>query len=71
MIYFSVLGVNVSVGVADDVDLKATLESIRQTLKRYERVCGDNIDNLSSQTVSSKEINALPPWWNFMCNNII
>lgn len=61
MIYFSVLGVNVSVGVADDVDLKATLESIRQTLKRYERVCGDNIDNPSSQTVSSKEINALPP----------
>lgn len=61
MIYFSVLGVNVSVGVADDVDLKATLESIRKTLKRYERVCGDNIDNPSSQTVSSKEINALPP----------
>lgn len=61
MRYFSVLGVNVSVGVADDVDLKATLVSIRQTLKRYERVCGDNIDNPSSQTVSSKEINALPP----------
>lgn len=61
MIYFSDLEINVSEEVADDVDLKATLQSIRQTLKRYERVCVDDIDNPSSQIVSSKEMNEFPP----------
>lgn len=51
MIYFSDLEINVSEEVADDVDLKATLQSIRQTLKRYERVCVDDTDNPSSQIV--------------------
>lgn len=68
MIYFSDLEINVSEEVADDVDLKATLQSIRQTLKRYERVYVDDTDNPSSQIVSSKEMNELPPWWNCMCN---
>lgn len=68
MIYFSDLEINVSEEVADDVDLKATLQSIRQTLKRYERVYVDDIENPSSQIVSSKEMNELPPWWNCMCN---
>lgn len=68
MIYFSDLEINVSEDVTDDVDLKATLQSIRQTLKRYERVYVDDIDNPSSQIVSSKEMNELPPWWNCMCN---
>lgn len=61
MIYFSDLEINVSEEVADDVDLKATLQSIRQTLKRYERVYVDDTDNPSSQIVSSKEMNELPP----------
>lgn len=61
MIYFSDLEINVSEDVTDDVDLKATLQSIRQTLKRYERVYVDDIDNPSSQIVSSKEMNELPP----------
>lgn len=50
MIYFSDLEINVSEEV-DDVDLKATLQSIRQTLKRYERVYVDDTDNPSSQIV--------------------
>lgn len=61
MIYFSDLEINVSEDVTDDVDLKATLQSIRQTLKRYERVYVDDIDNPTSQIVSSKEMNELPP----------
>lgn len=61
MIYFSDLEINVSEEVADDVDLKATLQSIRQTLKRYERMYVDDIENPSSQIVSSKEMNELPP----------
>lgn len=61
MIFFSDLEINVSEDATDDVDLKATLQSIRQTLKRYERVYVDDTDNPSSQIVSTKEMNELPP----------